>query len=843
MATNKRIDTLNAELKIQEAINSSITGRFNKQKREEGELKIKQIERNLAEAKYLDLLKQIKKAHDDGNIAEETRLKNTERAALNDIATAEKKLVKEQQSIKNQGSLLALLTKSYWYQTGILKVLNDQDKIIRQTILNLGLSGNKAFEMRKSFETAAANAALIGANLADIAKIQTGFADETGRAQVLSAEMLHNVLLIGKGTGIGVEQAVKLASQFQIMGIDTKRTMEYVQGVVDTSERMGINTTKVLNNIANNFKKLQTMSFNSGVQGYAKMAEYAEQMKMDMGEAISSSKMANNLEKSIDLAAQLQVMGGEFAKVDPFQMLYLSRNAPDEFAKRMNEMTKGLVTFRKMADGTFQKFISPADRDRMEAVAKATGVSIENLTEQTLRMADASKMKQMLLGTGFSAKDKELITGQATFDTKLGKFLVQVGTARKDISQLTAEDVKALQVQQSVLEVRAKDALTFNESLQSMVDALKTTLIPLMRGMTAVLEPFRKFATILSNTSDGFKNALGGFGKFLGGVLLLQAASKLLVGTYNTIMLGIAAARGTSFTPRSGSLLNWGGGQSRNKTTGRFTSSKNAGLGGMRAGVGLGAAALGAGAGIGIAAGGISLLANAMQGLDTEKAKILKDIINTLGILEGVGMIAATILMAFSPALVTVGGAAAAATPGLLGLGAAIALVGTGIGIAGAGLGYMFKGIGEIVSGVGSVISGIGTAATGVASLVTSFSSIDKSSLSTLTAFADTAPKFSLIGDAFKQISTVLSGSKEDFSAVESAINAISNMNTSKGSAFSQLAELLSKPIQVEFADKKVAIVSNITLELDGEKLMQKAYKSDVRIQRDIDVKLNKLGK
>ena len=308
-------------------------------------------------------------------------------------------------------------------------------------------------------------------------------------------------------------------------------------------------------------------------------------------------------------------------------------------------------------------------------------------------------------------------------------------------------------------------------------------------------------------------------------------------------MMGIAAARGTSFTPKSGSLLSGWSSKTTRNAKGQFATSKYAGMGAMRSGVGVGAAALGAGAGIGIAAGGISLLANAMQGLDTEKAKILRDIINTLGIVEGVGMIAATVLMAFSPALVTVGAAAATATPGLLELGAAIALVGVGIGVAGAGLGYMFKGIGEIVSGFGSVITGIGTAATGVATLVTSFSGLDKSNLSTLTSLADTAPKFSLIGDAFKQISTVLTGSKEDFAAVESAINSISNMNTSKGSAFAQLAEMLKSPLKVEFADKKVAIVSNITLELDGEKLMQKAYKSDVRVQRDIDVKLNKLGK
>ena len=389
--TDQNIKALQAELDLLNNTSTALNDIYNKQQKNEAALRIKQLERNLAEAEYLKQLKL-------GTAANQATLEQKKLAFIE----SEKNLAQEKKSIENQGALLGLLTKNYWYQTGIFKVLNDQDKIIRQTILNLGLSGAKAFEMRKSFESAAADAMLLGANLEDILKVQTGFADETGRAQVLTNNMVQDVLLIGKGTAMGVEQATKLASQFQLMGVDAKRTMEYVQGVVDTSERMGINTTKVLNNIANNFKKLQTMSFNSGVQGYAKMAQYAEQMKMDMAESIQSSKMANNLEKSIDLAAQLQVMGGEFAKTDPFQMLYLSRNAPDEFAKRMNEMTKGLVTFRKMADGTFEKFISPADRDRLEAVAKATNKTVESLTEEVLRMGDATKIKQLLLGTGFS---------------------------------------------------------------------------------------------------------------------------------------------------------------------------------------------------------------------------------------------------------------------------------------------------------------------------------------------------------------------------------------------------------------------------------------------------------
>src|SRR5690606_31453371 len=58
--------------------------------------------------------------------------------------------------------------------------LNDNDKVIRQTILNLGLSGTKAEMMRNSFEQSALYAAKLGGGLEDVKSIMIGFADETG---------------------------------------------------------------------------------------------------------------------------------------------------------------------------------------------------------------------------------------------------------------------------------------------------------------------------------------------------------------------------------------------------------------------------------------------------------------------------------------------------------------------------------------------------------------------------------------------------------------------------------------------------------------------------------------
>ena len=77
----------------------------------------------------------------------------------------------------------------------------------------------------------------------------------------------------------------------------------------------------------------------------------------------------------------------------------------------------------------------------------------------------------------------------------------------------------------------------------------------------------------------------------------------------------------------------------------------------------------------------------------------------------------------------------------------------------------------------------------------------------------------------------VLSGKKDDFIAIEQAIKSISSMTINKDSAISQMANLFNKPLKVEFSDKTVAIATNITLEIDGEKFLRKTVNQKALVQ------------
>ena len=54
------------------------------------------------------------------------------------------------------------------------------------------------------------------------------------------------------------------------------------------------------------------------------------------------------------------------------------------------------------------------------------------------------------------------------------------------------------------------------------------------------------------------------------------------------------------------------------------------------------------------------------------------------------------------------------------------------------------------------------------------------------------------------------------------------------------MADMMKKPLKVEFDKGKVNLVNDITLEIDGDKLMRKSYNHRLQISRREDLKNNK---
>jgi hypothetical protein len=701
--------------------------------------------------------------------------------------------------------------------------LMESDQAIRDINLELGNASHNAEQLRQNIYLTSTYAQTLGANVKDLADIQRGYSEESGRARVFTGQMMKDVATIAQGTGMGAQNAGRLAAQFELMGIHGTKTLEYVRGIVDTSERMGVNSLKVFKKLDGNFKTLQKYTFRGGVRAMAELAQHAEKFNYDMGSMLDSAEKARTLEGAVKLAAELQVMGGEFAKTDPFQMLFLSRNDPDKFAKKINSMTAGIATFRKNSEGTFEKFISPVDIDRLEKVGQALGMQRGELTQQAYRMADIQKARQQMLGTGFSMEERKLVENLASFDSNSGRMLVQVGNYTKDISKLTRDDIELLKVRGKSLEQRAKDSQTFDKAFQNTIQAFKSTLLPVLTGVNAILDTVKPITDKLAEWTNWMTNSKAGAMAFVGGLMTAAFTWKKLVSPIIS-----------TFGNRLASSIAGGAGGSKN-----VAPKLGGGKAAMRGGMGKGAAGLGIGAGVGLAATGIAQLAESMSKLDKTQIWALPVTILAL----------AGAFWALSPALIAVGTSGTVSAVGLLAVGGAALGIGAGIGIASAGIGYMAKGLAELVTAAnesdGSLVKLAGgllavNSAMALGGVTSLFGGAGMLQLrGTLNSIAKNSDELNKVGDAFKNISVVMNGDLTTFKEIEKTIKSITKLSNDKNSSLANLGKMFDKPLQVEFRDKEVAFVSNISLNMDGSKIAKSTFTEILSLHGSTKNRLN----
>jgi len=749
-----------------------------------------------------------------------------------------KNLNKEQEiSKKNEKKLNNELNTQKKIRTDInrylrigIRYLHEQDKIIKSTILSLGMSGDRADFMRQSFEDSAQYVARLGGSLKDVAAIMLGYADITGRARALSQENVEAITAIYRGTGLSVEQATKLAAQYEFMGKDAKATMDYVQGVLDTSERMGVNTEKVLIDVSNNFKRLSTFTFQKGVRGFAEMAQNAERTRISIQSALDVAEHVRTLDNVIRLGAELQVMGGEFAKMDPLHWLYTARNEPEKLQEELSRMTRGIYTLRQTSEGAFEKFISPADRDRLSHVAKSLGIAQDEMFQAAQRGLELSMIADDLEGMGLTTREKELVEGAAQLSSETGKMFVEIGGATKAINDLTVRQARSFAEEQKLLESRAKEALTFNEAWEATINEFKSILLPLLRDINSAIRYVRpyveKFADWIGAIDSALVRWVAVGAGLVGGAIALKGAASFVAAKLATVKLLGAGAGAT-------------GGAAATLARGTGAGRKAAGIGrgvGL-AGVGVGIAGIGTGAGVKIAAEGISELADAMSRLTPEQGETLQKIGYTLA-----SMFTATVAVG----VIAVGVAGKKAAIGLLAIGAAAVGVGFGIKLASEGVAKMTIGIGEMIERskeAGPAMLQIGAGLMGMAGAFTAFN-LGMTGMvafrAILGSIAKRADALNQVGNAFENIATVMRGNKEDFQAVENAVNSISNMNIKEGGILSDLVNLLKHPLKVEFANDSIQLRNNITLELDNDVLMNKIIDANVIVRKIEDRRINK---
>ncbi len=705
-------------------------------------------------------------------------------------------------TIGNMATSTSIMTRDYANRR-FMNSLKEFDKNVKTSSLHLGLSASRSEVLRTSFEGSYNIISRLGATSADLHQIQTKYADETGRATILSSRQLEYITAIARGTGLSSESAANLVANFELMGVSVLSAKDHIETVLYTAERVGINSSKIINSMNTNFKKLQTYNFRNGVYGMSQLAMQSERFKQDMISTLASMDKARGLEEVIRMSADLQVLGGNFAALsDPMQMLFEARNDPEAYALRLAKMTNGLVAMKKTSEGFSFELASPMARDILDNASKALGVSTEELTQQAFRQKELTEKRKEMLGLSLNKDQRRLLETISTFDSKSGQFTVTVGRDVVALSSLTETHLKSLEVQRRTLEDRAVAARDFDQIYKSTIEQFKSVLLPMMRGVNLVMGWVSDLVTKVTTFIDKGNPLVVGIAKFSGAVAMLSSILPMA----SKAVQGYGSFYKSAFSRGKGKNASGGKGMSIRK---RSVDIK----GGLGAGAGVGLAGAGIGAGVYMASQGIKGIADSMSNLSEEKANILKSITSSLAWLGSIGAIAAGAVMIFGKATLV-------ASPGLLAFGGAIALAGVGIGAMSLGLANMI----EVAAKNSDVLF---TVATGIAAinLATASSAIGALGLGglagTLGLISASASKVSTVGTAFQNIGKVITASNDDFDKLSNLLDKLQNFDIKKGGAFSEISNAFKNPLKVEFSDKEVNLVSNITLNVDGKKFVE----------------------
>ena len=366
--------------------------------------------------------------------------------------------------------------------------LFEMDKAIKTSALSMGLLGKGSDAFRGSMKAASMNAAMLGTKFEDLVKIQAEYADELGRNVMLGQSGAEAINEMAKGTNMGLEGATKMAAEFENVGMSAENTRDFVEQTMNDASKMGLNASKVIKNIQHNIKMLNKYNFKGGAKGLEQMALSVSKLGVDMDTIAPMADKLWNVEGAVEMSAQLQVMGGDFAALaDPFKLMYKARNDMQGLTEDFANAAKSSMMFGKNGIE-----MNTLEMSRLKKIAEETGIEYDKLVTMGRNAFKNDAIKKQ--ASGLDEKQMEFISNMAKFSEN-GTATIELTTGPKLVSQLNAADKMLIDSQikeKATLKARADAAMTFDEKLQGLINGIKVDLLPIVEEMSKTLVPALK---------------------------------------------------------------------------------------------------------------------------------------------------------------------------------------------------------------------------------------------------------------------------------------------------------------------------------------------------------------
>lgn len=416
-----------------------------------------------------------------------------------------------------------------------------------------GMSLQQAHAYTKVLTTRAAELGQkYGLAASEVQNLERNLQNAVSRQLMLSDDQAEKMVQINRLVGEGVSSAYS-EQMVTRMGAQIDTVQGAIAKAYGTAMKSGLNAEKMTQKISQNLSMANRLSFRNGIDGLTRMAMLSEKMGMNMQSVESAAGNFMELDKAIENAAHLQMLGGSAAAMfgNPLTAAYEANYDPEAFAKRMSDSLATYATF----DATKGiSNINGMNMDFVRNIAKAMGISTEEAASMAKKQAEV-RYKENNFGTtldrmsGGDQMKRDMLINKSTIQNgqlgmvsmKDNKFhemsYYQSGEGKKEMDEMMAMYGKS---DSEIMMEIASTEKTINEQIQGFFTSISGTIGKLFveSGIMDKIQNFidEKGAMIVQKVSEGVDWILnGGFQK------LWDDAVGWLKKVQNEIKLGAAA--------------------------------------------------------------------------------------------------------------------------------------------------------------------------------------------------------------------------------------------------------------------------------------------------------------
>lgn len=330
---------------------------------------------------------------------------------------------------------------------GIITPFMQLDQALRENVnKQLGITGERAQYLRDEILNTSTTLLNYGIEVEDVISTITTLISETNRAISIGQKPLEDFMKVSRAAGLTAQESANFLAKMEGVGRSLLSGQEALTDMQNIATSMGLSSTNLIKTATENLSLINRFGFEDGIRGFSQISAKASLIKFDLKSAAEFADSLFDVDKAIETAAQLNILGGEFGNLsNATDLMFKATNDYAGLTEEIMEAQKQFVTFNEET-GEFET--DGLGLRRAREFAKVVGKSVDTVIEEAKRASRFDLLSDRLnLFPQLDNEQKELIKNLGSINEN-GEIEINGKALRELNPQELQKELNTLQQQQ-----------------------------------------------------------------------------------------------------------------------------------------------------------------------------------------------------------------------------------------------------------------------------------------------------------------------------------------------------------------------------------------------------------